>query len=74
MHKNSLHASNTNHSYAVKYLSHRTVKTINNRAPIIINKIHTHGLQGFKNYIKNSFIQNYSEVCDIQDGYTHHQQ
>ena len=33
------------------------------------DKVDTHSLQGFSNYIKQYFIRNYSEVCIIENCY-----
>lgn len=35
----------------------------------ITDKVNTHSPQGFSNYVKQHFINNYSEVCDIVNCY-----
>ncbi len=34
-----------------------------------LDKIHTHCLEGFKNYTKHYFISNYAHTCVIQNCY-----
>ena len=40
-------------------------RLINDTPHFIIDKIHTHSLQGFVFYIKQSFINSYNENCSI---------
>ena len=42
---------------------------INDADNAIISKVHTHSYKGFCNYAKKSIIENYSEVCAIQNCY-----
>ncbi len=68
-HKNKLHISHTNHSYEEKCLRHNIVDTINSTPNLILMKVHTHSLQGFTNYAKNVFLENYTDSCNIRNCY-----
>ena len=48
----SIFIPRVNHAYAQKHIRHNLIQTINNTPNNIIDKIHTHSLRGFLNYIK----------------------
>ncbi len=56
----------TKHEYAKKCIRYNLPKIINNTPAIILEKIHTHSLNGFASYIKHTFLQSYQET------YLHH--
>ena len=60
------------HEYAKQSISHTIPNAYNNCPDLIKNKIYTHSLQGFTNYIKNYFVENYNEICIIQDCFVCH--
>ena len=45
---------------------------LNNTDVMITAKFCTHSPQGFSNYVKNYFIENYVEHCQIQNCYICH--
>ena len=64
-----IHQPVVRHEYAKRSLRFDLPKVINNTPTIILDKIHTHSLKGFSCYIKNYFIQNYDEICRIENCY-----
>ena len=67
--RNMLHIARTKHKYAEKCIRHSVPITVNNTPNNIKDKIYTHSLQGFSKYIKNMYIQDYSDICTIQNCY-----
>ncbi len=66
---NKLNKTHLNHSYAKKCLRQNIVKTINNTSALVLNKIHTHSLQGFSTYAKKICIDKYCAICIILNCY-----
>ena len=60
------------HDFARCGISYKFPKTFNEMPVIIKQKIDTHSYTGFKLYIKNKFLENYSSVCDIPNCYVCH--
>ena len=58
-----------NHAYAQKHIRHNLIQTINNTPNNIIDKIHTHSLRGFLNYIKVFIFGNYEDHCHVSNCY-----
>ncbi len=58
-----------NHEYAKNCTRYDIPTTVNNTPNNIIEKIHTHSLQGYSGYIKQHFIQTYHETCSIVNCY-----
>ena len=74
------HAHNTRHNdripsnYTRLHMSQNCVrnyvsKIIAKTPANIIEKINTHSLQGFANYIKKDYIASYVEICSIENCY-----
>ena len=59
----SIFIPRVNHAYAQKHIRHNLIQTINNTPTNIIDKIHTHSLRGFLNYIKVFIFGNYEDHC-----------
>ena len=57
------------YSFSKQCLSYKVVNTVNKSEKCIIDKITTHSLNGFSNYIKNLCIQNYDTECHITNCY-----
>ncbi len=41
------------------------VNYINATTHLVLDKSHTHSKQGFANYVKHIYIQDYTSICDI---------
>ena len=65
----SIFIPRVNHAYAQKHIRHNLIQTINNTPNIIIDKIHTHSLRGFLNYIKVFIFGNYEVHCNVSNCY-----
>ena len=63
--RNLLHTTKIQTKTAEKSLRYILPKLINETIPLILNKIYTHSLYGYTNYIKQYFLSNYSYVCTI---------
>ena len=72
------HATRTSHLLTiphVKYefskssIKYRLPKLVNDTPHNILSKINTHSLQGFKFYLKRTFINSYHEICTIPNCY-----
>ena len=55
---------------ALKSLKFNLTLTINTCETIIIDKVHTHSIQGFSLYIKNKIISAYRETCEVPHCYS----
>ena len=64
-----LHTFRYHHTFARKSLKHYLVQTINNTPDNVVSKFGTHSLNGFSNYAKLNFINNYQDECNIQNCY-----
>lgn len=51
------------HEFAKNSISYKFPKTFNNMDPLIKSKIYTHSFEGFRNYVKNKFIDGYPVTC-----------
>ena len=58
-----------NHEYAKKCLRYNITRLLDTTPDNILNKVFTHSKQGFNNYVKLSYINDYSDSCDIQNCY-----
>ena len=65
----SIFIPRVNHAYAKKHIRHNLIQTINDTPNIIIEKIHTHSLRGFLNYIKVFMFGNYEDHCHVSNCY-----
>ena len=68
-HRFSLLFPRFRHEYFRQNLRYSIVNTINNAPITYLEKVHTHSLKGFRNYIKNDIISKYPEVCLIPNCY-----
>ncbi len=57
------------HKYARKCITYKVPMTVNNAPDEIVNKVYTHSLQGFAEYIKTKIRQLCQETCTIADCY-----
>ena len=57
------------HTFAKQNIRFRASITYNNAPTIIKEKIHTHSITGFSEYIKNYLLNDYSNDCLIQNCY-----
>ena len=64
-----LHTFRYHHTFARESLRHYLVQTINNTPDNVFSKFGTHSLNGFSNYAKLNFINNYQDECNIQNCY-----
>jgi hypothetical protein len=64
-----IHPVRTRHEYAKKCIRYHLPKVINDTPAIILDKIDTHSLKGFANYIKFSILQSYQQTCLIVNCY-----
>ena len=64
-----LHTFRYHHTFARKSLRHYLVQTIHNTPDNVFSKFGTHSLNGFSNYAKLNFINNYQDECNIQNCY-----
>ena len=64
-----LHTFKYRHTFAKKSLRHYLVQTIDNTPDNVYSKFGTHSLNGFSNYVKLHFINNYQDGCSIPNCY-----
>ena len=57
------------HAFMEKCVRYSIPRLLNTSPDLIKNKIFTHSLKGFTNYIKFFFIKEYQEVCNIPNCY-----
>ena len=63
----SIFIPRVNHDYAQKHIRHNLIQIINDTPNIIVDKIHTHSLRGFLNYIKVFIFGNYEDHCHVSN-------
>ena len=68
-HINKLFINRVNKSFAQQSLTFDIPKLINQTESCIIEKIHTHSLQGFSRYVKNKLLSNYQHGYNIYNCY-----
>ena len=64
-----LHIFRHHHTFARKSLRHYLVQIINNTPDNVFSKFGTQSVNGFSNYVKLNFINNYQDECNIQNCY-----
>ena len=69
--KNKIYTYKTN--FAKKCLRHNLPFLLNNIPTIVKEKLNTHSLQGFAQYAKLYFLQNYQDSCTRQNCYIYMQ-
>ena len=57
------------HSFAKMSIRFKIPHTFNNTVTLITDKIHTHSLYGFTQYVKSYLINLYSSTCEIRNCY-----
>ena len=67
--RNNIHQPIAKHEYAKRTLRFDLPKIVNETPAIILNKIHTHSLNGFTWYIKQHFLSEYQQNCNITNCY-----
>ena len=67
--RNAIYLHKTRHNFADNSISQIVPKTLNETDNLITDKIHTHSLKGYSLYIKNKYIGNYSDNCEIRNCY-----
>ena len=65
----NVHITRVNHVYAKKCLRQNLQVTLNNTSASVKDKIHTHSLQGFSNFVKKEYIDSYKLECNIENCY-----
>ena len=53
----------TNHKYAEYCTRHQLPQILNQTNAVVLEKIHTHSIASFVNYVKQTCIENYQERC-----------
>ena len=67
--KNFLYVEKTLLKLSDKSLRHNTVKLINTTPNCMLDKIHSHSLQGLTNYCKLYYISSYNPTCNVDNCY-----
>lgn len=67
--RNSIHMPKIKHEFAKRTIRYSIPQTVNNMPDIVMNKINTHSLKGFVNYVKHHLIENYNPLCSISNCY-----
>ena len=67
---NALHKNRCSHVFAQKSLKLNITNIVNGTPDIILDKIDTHSLNGFTNYVKLFLLQTYQDTCTVPNCYT----
>ena len=62
---NALHKNRCSHVFAQKSLKLNITNIVNCTPDIILDKIDTHSLNGFTNYVKLFLLQTYQDTCIV---------
>ena len=65
----NLHICVAKHTFAKKCIRYSLPNLINETSSNIIDKVYTHGVNGFRQYVKKCMIQKYSDTCHIINCY-----
>jgi hypothetical protein len=68
-HNNNFQLPLIRHSFAKNNIRYKIASAFNNCPNSIKEKVHTHSITGFTNYIKGYFITTYTDICSIQNCY-----
>ena len=68
-HKNKIYPPRINHEFSKKCIRYSIIQTVNKTPCCIIDKITTHSLHGFSNYIKNKTLEKYKSSCNLKNCY-----
>ena len=63
--QNKLFTYRTNHQFVIGCLQYEVVTTFNNTPLGILDKIHTHSINGFSLYLKTHLLSLYDAFCNI---------
>ena len=66
---NELHKNRCIHVFAQKSLKLNITNIVNDTLHIILDKIDTHSLNGFTNYVKLFLLQTYQDTCTVPNCY-----
>ena len=66
---NELHKNRCIHVFAQKSLKLNITNIVNDTPHIILDKIDTHSLNGFTNYVKLFLLQTYQDTCTVPNCY-----
>ena len=66
---NALHKNRCSHVFAQKSLKLNITNIVNGTPDIILDKIDTHSLNGFTNYVKLFLLQTYQDTCTVPNCY-----
>ena len=66
---NALHKNRCSHVFAQKSLKLNITNIVNGTPDIILDKIDTHSLHGFTNYVKLFLLQTYQDTCTVPNCY-----
>ena len=66
---NALHKNRCLHVFAQKSLKLNITNIVNDTPHIILEKIDTHSLNGFTNYVKLFLLQTYQDTCTVPNCY-----
>ena len=61
----NLHICVAKHTFAKKCIRYSLPNLINETSSNIIDKVYTHSVNGFRQYVKKCMIQKYSDTCHI---------
>ena len=67
--RNRIRLSRTKHSFAENTMSYIVPHILDCTDKLITDKILTHSFHGYSMYIKNKFINSYSDQCQIRNCY-----
>ena len=68
--KHELYTYRIKHEFAKKCLRHNLPLILNNNPHTVKDKISTHSMQGFVQYVKHHLLRSYRETCTISNCYT----
>jgi len=69
---NNLHVPRIKHEYARQCIQYTIAVAFNNCPILIKEKIYTHNLTSYIKYVKNHFLNGYSEICSDINCYVCH--
>ena len=64
-----IHILRPNHEFAKKSVRHKIPIIINGLEKKFKDKLFTHSLKGFSNYVKNNVIDSYTMICNVHNCY-----
>ena len=67
--KSQLNMNKTKRKFAENCVRNQIALIVNKTQSNILDKIDTHSLEGYCNYIKYSYLNTYTELCSINNCY-----